>query len=530
MTKTTNRGGRRRSGFNPNVLPDTFSSKRFLAHLKKALQLCEPTIKTQVCLDMYLSKYVDEQVVSADQRERAAILKWQSVERLNARTNARLYLSQIDTDFGWVTSDRILSYMRSLIKRTLGKAPSPDELRLSVTSGATTRVYKGPKARYQKVSGSMHCSSSALPLWLTFASGTLFGNRLQQTDVTVVDSSVLLTVPKKTEINRVIATEPECNALLQRGIGLVIRKRLLRVGQDLRDQTRNQDLAYVGSQRGSLATIDFSSASDTLTTQLVTLLIPHDWWYLLSATRVSGTIVDGTHHDFELWSSMGNGYTFELETLIFWALASAVCYFSGVKGKISVYGDDVILPTKAAKRYIRIANWFGFKPNREKSFVDGYYRESCGKHFSHGYDVTPFFIRGELRDYGDLIGVLNQILEWNCRGYGFFVDEPIFQFWKYWSSHVPSFLKGGTDPMDPGVLVDGSLPRKGQRLVSVTRDVWYVSADGNGFDDHPAGYLLAVATGGCYSTATEDKGRLKLGAHRPFGTVGYTPGLIFESE
>jgi hypothetical protein len=191
---------------------------------------------------------------------------------------------------------------------------------------------------------------------------------------------------------------------------------------------------------------------------------------------VSGTIVDGVNHDYELWSSMGNGYTFELETLIFWALASAVCYFSGVKGKISVYGDDVILPTKAARRYIRIANWFGFKPNKGKSFISGHYRESCGKHYSRGYDVTPFFIRGELRDYSDLIGVLNQILEWNCRGYGFFVDEAVFQFWKYWSSFVPPFLKGGLDPMDPGVLVDGSNPKNGSRLMSVSRHVWYVDA------------------------------------------------------
>jgi hypothetical protein len=221
---------------------------------------------------------------------------------------------------------------------------------------------------------------------------------------------------------------------------------------------------------------------------------------------------------------MGNGYTFELETLIFWALARAVSYFSGIRGEISVYGDDVILPCDVAKRYMRIARWFGFIPNESKSFVDGYYRESCGKHYYRGYDVTPFFVRGDVVTYSDLIGLLNQVLEWNCRGYGFFVDEAIFHWWKRWSEYVPSFLRGGRDPMDRGILVDGSSTAK-RRIVEDSEDVLPVAAEGDK-DSHTACMLLSVALGGHYSVATRNLERLILARHEPFGTVSYTPGLI----
>jgi hypothetical protein len=244
----------------------------------------------------------------------------------------------------------------------------------------------------------------------------------------------------------------------------------------------------------------------------------------MSAARVSGTEIDGVNHEFELWSSMGNGYTFELETLIFWALARAVCYFSGIKGEITVYGDDVILPSLAAKRYMRIARWFGFIPNEAKSFVEGYFRESCGKFYYRGRDISPFFLRGKISTYRDLIGVLNQVLEWNCRGYGFFIDESIHRWWKRWSSLVPAYLRGGVDPMDPTVLVDGSNCAQ-LHITTISEALRVIDNEGL---SHPSSYLLALATGGEYSLATKDIGRLKLTAFYPFGTSSYTPHLIFE--
>jgi hypothetical protein len=531
MDKSLNRR-RKAVKVDPNVLPKTFDSAEFVSTLREALDetisSADRDVRASTARSMFLSKYMDDELVSADVRETAAIVKWLNVERLNRLTNFRLYHDQLDTDFGWITSTRLIYEMRVLIQRTLGKAPSPKELRLSVTNGASTRINKEWSARYQKVSGSMHCSTSCLPLWLEFASGTLFGVRLANVDIELMERSMLLTVPKKTEIDRVIAKEPDCNALMQRGVGLVIRDRLLKVGLDIRDQTQNQRLALLGSQRGQLATIDFSSASDTLTTQLVCMLLPTEWWELMYATRVSGTVVNGANHDFELWSSMGNGYTFELETLVFWALARVVCRYSGVKGAISVYGDDVILPSAAAPRYMRIARWLGFLPNEAKSFVDGYYRESCGKHYNRGYDVTPFFVRGKVDNYCKLIGVLNQVLEWNCRGYGFFVDEPIFLWWKRWSAFVPRFLRGGWDPMDPGILVDGT--RRPKRRIVPSSEVVHVLEDAGPGLSHPGAFLLAMAIGGEYSFTTLDHERFKFALVDQVGTVAYTPGLLFESE
>jgi hypothetical protein len=192
--------------------------------------------------------------------------------------------------------------------------------------------------------------------------------------------------------------------------------------------------------------------------------LPDDWYNLLDDLRVKSTIVDGEVHELEMFSSMGNGFTFELESLIFWALAHSVKRFSRCRGTVSVYGDDIIVPCRIARRLARIFSWLGFKVNSKKSNWTGSFRESCGKHYYKGFDVTPFFIREPIRKKTDIVRVLNRLLEWDGRGWGFFLTEEFSVFHQKWARIVGPDLFGGQNIDDPYALVTGHAPRK--RLVS----------------------------------------------------------------
>jgi len=299
---------------------------------------------------------------------------------------------------------------------------------------------------------------------------------LSEQEVELVESSVLFTVPKKSDIDRVAAKEPEINMLLQRAAGAYIRKRLRRTGCNLHDQTINQNLAKDALRLG-LGTIDLSSASDSISTQLIYRLLPYDWFVLLDTLRVKSTLIKDDKqqlfkHELHMFSSMGNGFTFELESLVFLSLVRAICYFSRVKGKISVYGDDIIAPSVICARVKRTFSFLGFRVNEEKSYWTGPLRESCGKHYHLSLDVTPFYVKGPIRTKTDLMKLLNQIVKWdryvfsdiNVLPYNpnYFVLQTtaVKEFHQKWKKLIPTALHGGQDVESTTSLVTGDLPNK----------------------------------------------------------------------
>jgi hypothetical protein len=286
---------------------------------------------------------------------------------------------------------------------------------------------------------------------------------LAEQELEVFESSVMFTVPKSSEIDRVACKEPEINMLLQRSVGQFIRRRLkLKAGIDLNDQGINQSLARDALDLG-LATLDLSSASDSISRQLVIELLPFEWWSLLDRVRVKSTLVDGQIHELEMFSSMGNGFTFELESLIFYALTRAVAYKSKVKGRISIYGDDIICSSRLGARLARVFHWFGFKVNAKKSNWTGLFRESCGKHYYDRREVTPFYVREPIRRISDVIRLLNRLLVWSADDWKAILDPEIALFHRKWAeSVVPKDLWGGQDPERISALVTGDAPR--QRL------------------------------------------------------------------
>lgn len=231
------------------------------------------------------------------------------------------------------------------------------------------------------------------------------------TDFQVVSHNRVTFVPKDAKTDRPIAIEPTLNIYAQKGLGSMIRKRLkYRAGIDLNTQLANQMLALSGSVDNFLCTIDLKSASDTVSYTVVECLLPPDWFHALNATRSThGLLPDGTIVEYEKFSSMGNGYTFELETLIFHALSVAVQLELGLIPFSSVYGDDIVCPRLAYNMLTEVFQDLGFTVNRVKSFHNSPFRESCGADFYDGKNVRPFHLKEPLHDLPSVYKAANSI-------------------------------------------------------------------------------------------------------------------------
>lgn len=189
------------------------------------------------------------------------------------------------------------------------------------------------------------------------------------------------TVPKNNEKRRPINIEPFGNILTQSKLGAGIRKVLLdQYGQDLNTlQSKHRSLISDLSK----ATIDLSNASDSVSMVLVDFLFPRWFSDYIKASR-SPTVDVGKNEELYVLkkvSSMGNGFTFELMTLILTALCRQL------DSKSSVYGDDIIIDRTKARELITYLEEVNFKVNTDKSFISGLFRESCGGnfHYEEGY-------------------------------------------------------------------------------------------------------------------------------------------------
>lgn len=232
-----------------------------------------------------------------------------------------------------------------------------------------------------------------------------------------VKGNRVVTVPKNYKTDRTIAIEPCMNIYVQKGLGAVMRRRLKAAGCDLNDQTRNQRLAHIGAISGLLATIDLSMASDTLSREFVSRFIRPDWLTALEQSRSQfGVLPSGATLFYQKFSSMGNGYTFELESLIFYSLALAHCRVHGAEtSRVSVYGDDIIVPSDVAGSFLDLLRFCGFKPNEKKTHMTGQFRESCGKHYYSEHEVTPFYVRKPITTLEDLFLLHNNLYRWVVR-------------------------------------------------------------------------------------------------------------------
>lgn len=349
----------------------------------------------------------------------AALAAWWEAENRCAETNA-LFRNRSGVSllpFFAVSLERA----RRIIRRVVGKAPLVSDLHLHFGPGATTSVKKNNASPTTKMAAGFVCSERLLhsgflpslirelPQWsgaLNPVYSICEDGWLVEHHSVVIDDARVTFVPKNWKTDRAICVEPTLNSVFQQGLRLWLERRMARFGIQISDQTVNQRIAREGSTDGVMATIDLSSASDTISTELVRYLLPEDWFALLNACRSDVVILEGKTVSLDKFVSMGNATTFPLETLIFYALCKAVS-----DGPVSVYGDDICVLSKDYDRVARILQLSGFVVNATKSYSSGAFRESCGKDYLGGIDVRPIFLKQS--DILALYAFRNQICEWD---------------------------------------------------------------------------------------------------------------------
>lgn len=237
---------------------------------------------------------------------------------------------------------------------------------------------------------------------------------------TVVPGSKLQTVPKNVDIARVICIEPSLNMYFQLGLGHYLEDRLKGVFNiDLTTQPlSNRALARIGSLDNSVSTLDLSSASDSMSINLLEYLFPRWFVDLLKLIRSpTTTLPSGEIVELNMISSMGNGSTFPLQTMIFSAIVVSSLIVHGLvydrfnDAAWSVFGDDIICPREISEHVIHLLKLLGFVINEDKSFIQGPFRESCGCDYFRGHDVRAVYIK-QLSTSQDLCVAINLLNRW----------------------------------------------------------------------------------------------------------------------
>ena len=411
-------------------------------------------------LNQVMTKFVSKETDSPELRRQRAIDKWLATEERNRDTNERLATTHGEYNIlPRVMFSNFVDTVRRFIVDIIGDVPPEDSLIGSFSGGASTSRRRTESHPALKYLGEAHSTPEAYDLFLDLAEempGWLLHGDI---NVVTVRGNSLFTVPKNTTIDRVACKEPDVNMFLQKGLGSTIRRCLRRRGINLNDQSINRALAREGSTSGELATLDLSSASDSVSTGLVELVVPDLWFSYLNRCRCSITIIDGEEHVNEMFSSMGNGFTFELESLLFYAIARATAYHRGISGIVSVYGDDIIVPTELYEDLKWTLGFFGFSVNPDKSFAVGSFRESCGGHYDLGRDITPFYIREPVADIRTLILLANNLRSWAGRGGCTILDPDVYPLWAHLKSLIPRRFWGGDNPSSTEQLVSNDEPQ-----------------------------------------------------------------------
>jgi len=301
-------------------------------------------------------------------------------------------------------------------------------------------------------------------------------------------------VPKTFETERGIAIEPTLNVFLQLGVKAYLYARLKRRwGIDLQTQQKNRDMAVSASKYNDYVTVDLRGASNTVSKMCCVLLLPIGWYDFLDDLRSKKILIPREDNpekkqklETEMFSAMGNGFTFAIETIIFAALARYAVRKSGSKGDLSVYGDDIIIPTDAYKMLHELLLLFVFTINEGKTFVDGPFRESCGADCFTGTDVTPIKLDKPIKTVQDLWKVHNsllhrqQTLPWY---FGFKFEGTL----KLLRSHIPTEFRRYVGPMSESYdCYLHSAGYKPKRQLDGTYDWW-------GITTRPVNYISRLS-------------------------------------
>lgn len=246
-------------------------------------------------------------------------------------------------------------------------------------------------------------------------------------------ASRLIDVPKTFNKPRLIAAEPAARQWIQQLIWAqleeVLNTRLpIRASISFRDQTQNGDLARAGSKWGTHSTVDLSSASDRLSCWTVERLFRTnpDFLSRLAAARTRwiqvGSGPQKGYYLLKKFGTMGSAVTFPVQTIVYTCVAIACLLRNQVVNihsietaarQVSVFGDDIVIPSHATGDLMEVLEYLGLKVNRDKTFCTGKFRESCGTEWFDGHDVSiarllePPDVRGRLKATASTVSTRN---------------------------------------------------------------------------------------------------------------------------
>lgn len=248
----------------------------------------------------------------------------------------------------------------------------------------------------------------------------------------IVEGSRLHFVPKTYDISRLICIEPTLNMFHQLGFGSVLQTRLREVfGIDFEDQPEfNRELARLGSETGRYITIDLESASDSLAIEMLQEVLPSQFLSWLKMFRCKqAELPSGEYVELNMISTMGNGTTFPLQTILFSCIVAACYRARGLKllrnrrsvrfgskcpGNFAVFGDDIIVDSSVSRDVLRLLEILGFQVNKSKTFLEGPFRESCGADFFGGQPVRGVYIKS-LKTMADRFVAINRLNDWTAQ-------------------------------------------------------------------------------------------------------------------
>ncbi|DAD52597.1 RNA-directed RNA polymerase [ssRNA phage SRR6960549_4] len=469
--------------------------------------------------DWLVSRYLRKQadLPTGIDVDLAAMQSWQAAEVRNAETNARLRRNRSEATAPDVESVMFIAQRK--IATLLSKCSIKGVFdRCKWGPGATfdlkgefatvaDKIGQCPISVTQRALPWLKTVMEADPHWCQVILGADVDGPLSllPSCFNIVRGCRGTLVLKDARTKRSIAIEPTGNCFIQLGVDAEWRRVLKSVGVDLDDQTWNQCLAKVfsGDFLPGGTTLDVKDASNSLCRELIYRLFPVEWSILLDQLRSPEIQWDnGEWHRLEMFSSMGNGFTFVLESMVFWALASASCEYMGTEELLGIYGDDIACPSSVAPLLTRVLAHCGFSINTEKSYGTGYFRESCGRHYWDGFDVTPVYQKEPPRTLPEAYRMANRL-------------------------HRAAFARCGTDePTDSdswlgpawrqalGVIEQTLADKRGVDPATVPGEIWerIAKLGGHGvpFFEGDDGLMLPLRRLKHYVIELDDDGRFKL--------------------
>lgn len=327
--------------------------------------------------------------------------------------------------------------------------------------------------------------------------------RLKHHSLLQVVGSKISTVPKDESKRRVICSEPVLNMFFQLGAKTLIEDRL-RIHHNI-DVTKqpeiNKSLARVGSIDRSLSTIDLKDASDSITTTLIQQVLPPEVFSVLDKIRSRNASVKGKFVELNMFSTMGNGFTFPLMTSLFSCLVRAVYRMNNVHPRAginySIFGDDIICIDSLYDKIISALVSLGFLPNIHKSFSEGFFRESCGGDYLHGFNVRGVYIKElDIERPETIYSSINSLLHWSVAS-GIDVSSIV----GYLLLHVPIRFVSQWSSFDSGIVCPRDIvdfyPRDKNGSIRFKR-LEPIARKYRVFDDHPNPYGAVICFIGGY--------------------------------